>query len=232
MKDRRRRKWRTQISVGGKKIYLGQFTDEIDAAKAYDDAAKKYHGEFACLNFPDPEKSYPQIRLRLRAWVCSLIRLIKAHRQLIRLILSEYACNKLCSRLLAAIPKPFALEAATQGTPAKTHIGGLSKKSKFTTKGGTAKLVWPCPDRGEPRAAAKSNPNNIPSSERFDDHFNLLAWARKASKPPITTIWGHFSPRKTMPTRSFRAAPVLAHALAQSRHHPSRAHRHNPIRPP
>jgi hypothetical protein len=45
--------WRVRISANGKTRYLGCFKDEIDAAKAYDRAAKEYHGQFASLNFSD-----------------------------------------------------------------------------------------------------------------------------------------------------------------------------------
>lgn len=44
-------RWRAQIKANGKFIYLGAFILEEDAAKAYDCAALKYHGEFANLNF-------------------------------------------------------------------------------------------------------------------------------------------------------------------------------------
>ena len=47
------KRWRARIRVNGKRIYLGSFESELDAAKAYDTAAKKYHGEFATVNFPD-----------------------------------------------------------------------------------------------------------------------------------------------------------------------------------
>jgi hypothetical protein len=47
------KRWGVNISNKGKRIFLGYFDSEIDAAKAYDEAAKKYHGEFARLNFPE-----------------------------------------------------------------------------------------------------------------------------------------------------------------------------------
>jgi hypothetical protein len=46
-------RWRAQIMLDRKNIFLGNFENELEAAKAYDAAAKKYHGEFARLNFPD-----------------------------------------------------------------------------------------------------------------------------------------------------------------------------------
>jgi len=46
------RKWEVHIMFEKKRIHLGIFCDEIEAAKAYDLAARKYHGEFASLNFP------------------------------------------------------------------------------------------------------------------------------------------------------------------------------------
>jgi len=45
-------KWEAGISISGKRYHVGFYKTPEAAARAYDDAAKKYHGEFARLNFP------------------------------------------------------------------------------------------------------------------------------------------------------------------------------------
>lgn len=44
--------WTAQIKHNKKKVRLGYFTDEKEAALAYDHAARELHGEFARPNFP------------------------------------------------------------------------------------------------------------------------------------------------------------------------------------
>ena len=52
---KKNRKWVARIGLEKKEIHLGYFRSEIDAAKAYDRAAIKYHGDFACLNFSESD---------------------------------------------------------------------------------------------------------------------------------------------------------------------------------
>ncbi len=51
--EKRSNRWVARIVHHKKRIWLGRFDSEIDAAKAYDKAALKYHGEFARLNFSE-----------------------------------------------------------------------------------------------------------------------------------------------------------------------------------
>jgi len=50
---KRTKKWTAQIRYNGKTKFIGSYENEIEAAKAYDKAAKKHHGEFAVLNFKE-----------------------------------------------------------------------------------------------------------------------------------------------------------------------------------
>jgi AP2 domain len=47
------RRWQAGIQVAKRKYHLGYFASEIEAAYAYDAAARELFGEFACPNFPD-----------------------------------------------------------------------------------------------------------------------------------------------------------------------------------
>lgn len=48
--DRQKNRWLAYIKVNGKQINLLRYKDPVDAAKAYNEAALKYFGEFANLN--------------------------------------------------------------------------------------------------------------------------------------------------------------------------------------
>lgn len=49
--------WRASIKVDGRSISLGEFSSEVEAALAYNRAARAYFGEFAYLNLIDPSSN-------------------------------------------------------------------------------------------------------------------------------------------------------------------------------
>lgn len=52
--DRSRCKFKADIGINGKSKFIGRFNTAIEAAKAYNEMAKKHYGEFALLNeIPD-----------------------------------------------------------------------------------------------------------------------------------------------------------------------------------
>jgi len=59
------KKWRARIGFKRKRIHLGDFDDQMDAAMAYDDKAVELFGEFAYLNFPE--------RMELKNWIRKII---------------------------------------------------------------------------------------------------------------------------------------------------------------
>jgi hypothetical protein len=50
--EKKENAWHVRIYANGKRIFIGSFKDELDAAHAYDSAAKQFYGDFATLNFP------------------------------------------------------------------------------------------------------------------------------------------------------------------------------------
>jgi hypothetical protein len=83
---KRDKRWCANIGHNGKTIFLGEFNEEIDAAKAYNDAAQKLFGEFARLNDLEstplterkintrhiPQSTYPGVYRKGKRWVAQI----------------------------------------------------------------------------------------------------------------------------------------------------------------
>lgn len=51
--SRRYGRWKARIKQNGTDLAIGDFDNELDAARAYDEKARELHGAAAVLNFPD-----------------------------------------------------------------------------------------------------------------------------------------------------------------------------------
>jgi hypothetical protein len=49
--------FRARIGINSKKVYIGNYATAEEAARAYDVKALELHGEFAVLNFPQPQEA-------------------------------------------------------------------------------------------------------------------------------------------------------------------------------
>lgn len=50
--DQQKEKWRAGLIKYRRQIYGGHYSEEAEAARAYDRLATEHYGEFACVNFP------------------------------------------------------------------------------------------------------------------------------------------------------------------------------------
>lgn len=70
--DNRKKLWKAAIQIDRKNRHLGYFESEMEAAKVYDKAARKYHGEFAYQNFEDENRQLTR-RAKIRKVIIKII---------------------------------------------------------------------------------------------------------------------------------------------------------------
>jgi len=62
--SKNQKKWTARICINGKKIWIGRYRSEFEAAEAYDKKAVELFGEFANINFPSQKTKGSFIRRR------------------------------------------------------------------------------------------------------------------------------------------------------------------------
>jgi hypothetical protein len=122
-------RWQVSIRANGRGFSVGSFADEVEAARAYDVAAKKYHGEFAWLNFP-PAVPLPICVLfaGMCAWAVEHVR--RGFRRAAAAFSEGLAdIRSLCARLRGRIGSlVLAAEAAALLSPPRTSRTGAKRR--------------------------------------------------------------------------------------------------------